>query len=246
MRYLLPAAVAAVLFLPNPSHAFHVIATTRRRAQHLTAPSSARRSPSGLSQHQNYDQRNQYYVGGEGRQNDDADQYDDRGQYQQQQSEYYYDQGPQQGQDYAQDPQQQEYYQQHRYPVDDFPSEQQTPSLLITSNVQEELTRATSNVDVGGIDYLALARQRAAERRESINSLSSDADWLELAESKRRAMGDAAAYAADDDWESSLTDEGGSNDIAALGMRVEGGVMVTEGGIVVDIGAEGDDPKLLW
>ena len=114
--------------------------------------------------------------------------------------------------------------------------------------MQEELTRATSNVDVGGIDYLALARQRAAERRESINSLSSDADWLELAESKKRAMGDAAAaFAADGDWESSLKDEGGLNDIAALGMRVDGGVMVTEGGIVVDIGAEGDDgPKLLW
>ena len=109
--------------------------------------------------------------------------------------------------------------------------------------MQEELTRATSNVDVP-LDYLALARQRAVERRESINSLSTDSDWLDLAESKKRAamMGDD-----DDDWVSSLKDEGASKDIASLGMRVEGGVMVTEGGIVVDIGAEGDDgPKLIW
>jgi hypothetical protein len=247
-------ATAVVLFLPNhpSSHAFHnnIIATAAKRLR-AQCP-----SPSCLFQQQYYDD-NQYCAegggGGQQIQNEgDANYYydDQQGQqYQQQQpSEYYVPQAdPQQQQQ-----QQQQYYQQHQQQqyqsVDDYPSvDQEQPSLLITGNMQEEMKRATSNVDVP-LDYLALARQRAAERRESINSLSTDGDWLDLAESKKRAMGGDAAFAEDDDWVTSLKDEGGSNDIAALGMRVEGGVMVTEGGIVVDIGgAEGDDgPKLLW
>lgn len=56
----------------------------------------------------------------------------------------------------------------------------------------------------------------------------------------------------DEGWEKSLEDEGNESDVAGLGMGVtlaegEGGVMVTESGLVVDGGEDedGDEPKLL-
>ena len=120
--------------------------------------------------------------------------------------------------------------------------------------MSDELRRATSSAfDFGGgIDYLALARQRAMERRESINSLSSDEDWVELAKIKAASVGEG-----DDGWESSLEDTGSSVDSAALGLgggvKLEAGeregVMVTEGGLIVDVGTQGDEedePRLLW
>lgn len=125
--------------------------------------------------------------------------------------------------------------------------------------MSDELRRATSNsLDFGGgIDYLALARQRAMERRESINSLSSDADWVELAKAKAAASSSSASMGEDDGWESSLDDTGSLMDSAALGLggvKLEAGeregMMVTEGGLIVDVGTQGDDeedgPRLLW
>lgn len=124
----------------------------------------------------------------------------------------------------------------------------QEPSLLVNNNMQEEMARATNGVELGGIDYLALARQRAATRVQSNNSQSTDADWHQLAEEKRQQMGGTA----DEDWEKSLEDEGSLSDSASLGMGVqleqygEGGALVTEGGLVVDnAGEEGDGPQLL-
>ena len=112
-----------------------------------------------------------------------------------------------------------------------------------------EMARATNGIEAGGIDYLALARQRAAYRVDSNNLQGSDSDWLNLAEQKRQERGQ---YADDEDWEKSLEDEGSLDDSAALGMGVkleeaEGGVMMTEGGLVVDnYGEEGDEPQLLF
>lgn len=121
--------------------------------------------------------------------------------------------------------------------------------------MSDELRRATSNsFDFGGgIDYLALARQRAMERRESINSLSSDEDWVELAKTKAAS----SAGVEDDGWESSLDDTGSSSDSEALGLgggvKLEAGeqegMMVTESGLIVDVGVEGDEedgPRLIW
>eukprot|EP00804_Cyclotella_cryptica_P021138 CCRYP_020957-RA/>CCRYP_020957-RA protein AED:0.27 eAED:0.27 QI:0/-1/0/1/-1/1/1/0/92 len=85
----------------------------------------------------------------------------------------------------------------------------------------------------GGIDYLSLARQRAMEKRESVNSGSTDDDWMTLAQEKREAG---------DGWEASLNDVGSEGDAAALGM----GTFVTEGGIVVETGGDDDEPKLLF
>ncbi len=94
------------------------------------------------------------------------------------------------------------------------------------------------------------------ERRESINSLSSDEDWVELAKIKA-ATSSVSSTGEDDGWESSLEDTGSSSDSAALGlgggvkleMGEREGMMVTEGGLIVDVGTQGDEmdePRLLW
>ena len=176
----------------------------------------------------------QQYYGGEEENNyygnDDQSQYYDQ-QQQNQQQEYY-------------DEQQQQQYNQYDQGV---PTEEE-PTLLITDNMQQEMQRATANTDMGGIDYLALARQRAAARVQSVNSQSTDADWQALAEEKRMESG---GYVNEDEaWESSLNDEGSESDVNSLGMGVglvegEGGVMMTEGGLVVDSMDEGDEPQLL-
>lgn len=176
----------------------------------------------------------QQYYGGEEENNyygnDDQSQYYDQQQNQQQQ---YYDE------------QQQQQYNQYDQGVNPTGDE---PTLLITDNMQQEMQRATANTDMGGIDYLALARQRAAARVQSVNSQSTDADWQALADEKRMESG---GYVNEDEaWESSLNDEGSESDVNSLGMGVglvegEGGVMMTEGGLVVDSMDEGDEPQLL-
>lgn len=223
----------AALSLPMASHAF---LATRQSAPHIK---------STLLQQQYYDQGGQQYYGGEeGQQNYDQGQYNEQQQYyDQQQQQQYYDQQQQQQQYYDQQ-------QQSNSPYNIQNDEE--PSLLITDNMSQEMARATSGVELGGIDYLALARQRAAARVESNNSQSTDADWVELAEEKKRQLGDMAEFADDEAWEKSLDDEGSLSDAASLGMGVkleegEGGVMMTEGGLVVDNYGEagGDEPQLL-
>lgn len=216
---------AAALLLPGASHSF--LAARPLQAQ------------SRLFQQQ-YDQGDGQYYGQEG----------------QPQQQYYDANG---NPIYTQEQLQQQQYQQQQYEQQQMQQQQQEqqgyggdePSLLITDNMQEEMRSATSGVDVGGIDYLALARQRAAERRESNNSMSNDADWLNLAEEKRKQLGDMAEFADTDGWEQSLDDEGSLSDSASLGMGVkleetEDGVMMTEGGLVVDnVDEEGGGGLLL-
>jgi len=210
----------AAFFLPTASHAF------------LASRALVHSQSSLFQQQYNYDQGDdgQYYGGEEGQQQQYYDQ------QQQQQQQQYYDQ------------QQQQQQQQQGY----VSGGEEEPSLLITNNMQEEMTRATAGVDVG-IDYLALARQRAAQRTQSNNSDSTSAEWIQLADEKKRILGDNAAFADDDGWEASLEDEGSIADSAALGMGVkleegEGGVMMTEGGLVVDNAGDeegGEGPQLL-
>ncbi|KAK1745901.1 hypothetical protein QTG54_003825 [Skeletonema marinoi] len=163
---------------------------------------------------------------------EDQSQYYDN---QQQQPEYYDEQ--QQNQHYYDGQQQQQ-------------QEEEEPSLLITDNMQQEMQRATANSDIGGLDYLALARQRAAARVESVNNQSTAADWQKLADEK--AIESGGYVSEDEDWEASLGEEGSESDFNSLGMGAvsmvegEGGVMMTEGGLVVDNMDGGDEPQLLF
>ena len=78
-------------------------------------------------------------------------------------------------------------------------------------------------------DYLAAARKRAEMRMESVNNMSTDQDWMQVAEEKKKQMGGAV----EDDWEASAK-EAGNEDSQIL--------------IPVDISASGegdDEPTLL-
>ena len=137
-------------------------------------------------------------------------------------------------QQYNQQYDQQQYDQQF---YDQQQQEQEEPSLILGNDIQSEMNQLISEA---GIDYLSLARQRAAEKRESVNNISTDSDWINLAEEIKRQEAEAGENSKGDEWEASLDDEGSEGDAAALGM----GGFVTEGGLVVE-GENGDEPTLL-
>ena len=128
---------------------------------------------------------------------------------------------------------QQAYNQQQQDYEQTYDEQEEGPSLILT-NIQSEMSAITAEA---GMDYLSLARQRAAEKRESVNNISTDSDWLNLAEEVKRKKEEEGEQ---DAWDASLEDEGSEGDAAALGM----GTVVTEGGLVLE-GDNGDEPKLL-
>lgn len=164
---------------------------------------------------------------------------------QQQQQQQYYDQGQQQQQYYDQQQQQQQ--------PNAYNNEQAQPSLIISDNMQEEMARATAGVDVG-MDFLALAQQRAANRVESNNSQSSAEDWFEMAEAKKRELGGVELKVDWENWDPADAEldekeaaEGvsGSGDGGVPMEEYGGGTMITEGGLVVDNVDGEDGPQLL-
>lgn len=214
--YIIATTVVLALYLPSTSRAF--LATKVRQPPPL--------SKTCIFQQQFYDADGnpvQFYDAN-GNPIYPAQQYDQE-QYNQQQQEQqqYYDQQQQQGMDNT-----------------------EQPTLLITDNMQEEMARATSGVDVP-LDYLALARERAARRVESSNSNSSDEEWFEMAEAKKREFTNP-----DIDWENfdpadteldeanAAAKAAGASGVGGVELEeLEGGVMMTEGGLVVD-NPEGD------
>mmetsp|Transcript_8922 Transcript_8922/g.19295 ORF Transcript_8922/g.19295 Transcript_8922/m.19295 type:complete len:234 (-) Transcript_8922:236-937(-) len=232
MGYFLATATAALL-LPAASQAF-------LSARQTAAPivSHSRSKTCVFQQQQLFDQDgNPIYDQYGNPMYYDPEQYNQ----QQQQQQQYYDQGQQQ---------QQQYYdqQQQQQQPNAYNNEQEQPSLIISDNMQEEMARATAGVDVG-MDFLALAQQRAANRVESNNSQSSAEDWFEMAEAKKRELGGVELKVDWENWDpaDAELDEREAN-AAASGVQLqegEGGVMMTEGGLVVD-NVEGEDgPQLM-
>ena len=171
------------------------------------------------------------------------DAYGDQSQYyDNQQQPQYYDEQQQQNQQYYDGQQQQ-------YDNNQGGGGGEEPTLLITDNMQQEMQRATANSDIGGLDYLALARARAEARVESVNNQSTAEDWQRLADEK--VMEQGGYVSGDEAWEASLEEEGSASDFSSLGMGAvsmvegEGGVMMTEGGLVVDNVDGDDEPQLL-
>ena len=97
------------------------------------------------------------------------------------------------------------------------------------TTIQQVLQVEKSKYPTSEKDYLAAARQRAAEARESVNDLSTDNDWMDMA-AKNRAAGL-------DDWEHSLA-EAGNADSQIL-------IPVMETTTTTDGGDEPPEPKLL-
>lgn len=141
--------------------------------------------------------------------------------------------GEEQHQGYEQQGYEQQGYNQQQGYEEAYVEQEEEPTLILT-NIQSEMSSITAEA---GMDYLSLARQRAAEKRESVNNISTDSDWLNLAEEVKRKKEEEGEK---DAWDASLEDEGSQGDAAALGM----GTVVTEGGIVLE-GDNGDEPTLL-
>ena len=118
------------------------------------------------------------------------------------------------------------------------------------------MAAATSGLDVP-LDYLALARERAAAKVESSNSDSTDEEWLQMADEKKSQFTnpdidwdnfDPADTELDEANAAARLSGGGEesgDDVVQMEEYGDGGIMMTEGGLVVD-NVEGDDgPQLL-
>ena len=79
--------------------------------------------------------------------------------------------------------------------------------VLDSATIQQALRAEKSKYPTSESDYLAAARQRAAEARESVNSMSTDEDWIKMAAKTKAELGGGAM----DDWEQSLTEAGNAD-----------------------------------
>jgi hypothetical protein len=73
---------------------------------------------------------------------------------------------------------------------------------LVLDGMENEMNRLKSKFPTSEVDFLAAARKRAQEARESINDSASEEDWLDIASQKQSAL------QTKDDWEASLNEAG--------------------------------------
>mmetsp|Transcript_32515 Transcript_32515/g.68229 ORF Transcript_32515/g.68229 Transcript_32515/m.68229 type:complete len:252 (-) Transcript_32515:148-903(-) len=250
MNYFLVTAATAALFLPTSSHAFLSTKPTT-----TVVPTTIRsKNTCVFQQQQLFDQNG----------NPIYDQYGNPMYYDpQQMQQQQYDAQMQQQQDaqqqqYYDQQQQQNQQQQQQQPYANQQQQEEEPTLLISDNMQEEMARATSGIELGGVDYLALARQRAAARVESTNDSTAD-EWFQMAEEKKRELGNVDLKVDWENWDpaDAELDEREAIESANKGMgggsgggevaleSYEGGAMITEGGLVVDNVDGEDGPQLL-
>merc|ERR1712071_714872 len=112
-------------------------------------------------------------------------------------------------------------------------SEGEDPEL-ITNNFDENLASLSKQLPTSAADYLAAARKRAEEKRESVNSASSDDDWIKLAEQKKKN----GSTGNEDGWEASLQDAGNAESQILIPMDVAAKTKDNEDD-------EEEEPKLL-
>lgn len=73
---------------------------------------------------------------------------------------------------------------------------------LVLDGLDQEMNQFTSEFAFSESDYLAAARKRAEERKESVNSGASDDEWKKIAEEKE------TQYGTIDDWENAVKEAG--------------------------------------
>lgn len=117
------------------------------------------------------------------------------------------------------------------------PNADEEEPRLVLGNMESEMqdVRANSGTeyDFGAIDFLALAKARAAKKVESNNNVAGDDAWEQLAEEKKEQQGEI------DDWENSQKEAG--NEDSKILMFTE----PTEGEDGEGGEGEDDEPKLL-
>lgn len=101
---------------------------------------------------------------------------------------------------------------------------------LILSDLDQQMGQMRSKYPTSENEFLAAARQRALEKRASVEGGASDGDWQNLAEEKKEKFGEI------DDWENSQKEAGNSDSQILMFTEPEGGE-----------GEDGEDadPKLL-
>ncbi|OEU07191.1 hypothetical protein FRACYDRAFT_251499 [Fragilariopsis cylindrus CCMP1102] len=119
---------------------------------------------------------------------------------------------------------------------DDEP-EPESQGLIFGDAIESEMNavKGANEYDFGQIDYLALAKQRAANKPESNNNVAGDDEWMDLAKEKEEQFGKI------DDWENSQKEAGNADSQSLL-------MFNTEQPTDVDGGSEDsddDEPKLL-
>ena len=83
--------------------------------------------------------------------------------------------------------------------------EEPAPTLIFGGALEDEMAAFKSKYPTSESDYLAAARQRAEEKRDSANSQSTDDDWQEMANLKK------LEGLVEDDWEKSLEEAGNAD-----------------------------------
>jgi hypothetical protein len=111
-------------------------------------------------------------------------------------------------------------------------NKEEEPKGLVLEGLDNELTKMASELPSYELDYLAAAKKRAQEKRESVNSGARDEDWKTLADEKEESVGKI------DDWENAQK-EAGNTDSQILMFND-----ASEAGGEED-GKADDDPKLL-
>lgn len=76
---------------------------------------------------------------------------------------------------------------------------------LVLDGLDKKMNQIDPDYSFGAIDYLAEARKRAEERKESVNAGASDEDWQKMADEKVDQFGQI------DDWENSVKEAGNAD-----------------------------------
>jgi hypothetical protein len=84
-------------------------------------------------------------------------------------------------------------------------NDKEEPEGLVLDGLDKEMNQFASNYAFTETDFLAAARKRAEEKRESVNSGANDADWKNIANEKKDQVGEI------DDWENSVKEAGNAD-----------------------------------
>lgn len=76
---------------------------------------------------------------------------------------------------------------------------------LVLDGLDKKMNEFRAEYAFTEADYLAAARKRAEERKESVNSGASDEDWKKIAREKETQFGKV------DDWENSVKEAGNAD-----------------------------------
>ena len=120
---------------------------------------------------------------------------------------------------------------------DDEP-EPESQGLIFGDAIESEMNavKGANEYDFGQIDYLALAKQRAANKPESNNNVAGDDEWMDLAKEKEEQFGKI------DDWENSQKEAGNADSQSLLMFNTEQQSTEVDGG---SEDGDDDEPKLL-